>query len=201
MEGAARERRWDGSRGALLAIGPVALTAGLRPLLGQGDVLLVVPPFAGIDRPSLGAHLLQACARAAGFAVDVFYANIEFAERIGERAYEAIAGAPTRSLVGERVFARAAYGAPRFGRNRSAVQPTLDQLCAVAGMTPGDLSGIERATSGPGRPALGRDQRQHRRRSPDPQPPNPRSARRSFRHSHDRRPPWRCRSSSRPTSR
>ena len=81
------------------------------------DALLVVPPFAGLDRPSLAAHLLQACARRAGLDVAVFYANMALAARIGERAYQAISYAPTGALLGERFFAAAAYGTPLFGRD------------------------------------------------------------------------------------
>ena len=35
------------------------------------SVLLVLPPFLGIDRPYLGLHTLQACARRAGFEVGI----------------------------------------------------------------------------------------------------------------------------------
>jgi ribosomal peptide maturation radical SAM protein 1 len=120
----------------------------LRSLVGRADVLLVIPPFGGIDRPSLGAHLLQACALEAGVAVDVFYANLELATRIGERAYEAIAYAPSCSLVGERIFARAAYGVPPLGRDRESILHALDGVCAAAGMTPGELEGIEQTAGG-----------------------------------------------------
>jgi ribosomal peptide maturation radical SAM protein 1 len=82
----------------------------------QGDTLIIVPAFAGLDRPSLAAHLLQACARRAGFAAPVLYANILLAARIGEINYEAVCYTPTGALLGERFFARAAYGTPPFGR-------------------------------------------------------------------------------------
>lgn len=72
--------------------------------------LIVVPPFGGVDRPSLGVHLLQACARAQGYEVEVLYANILFARRLGVELYESICFAPTIELLGERVFAKAAFG-------------------------------------------------------------------------------------------
>jgi ribosomal peptide maturation radical SAM protein 1 len=72
--------------------------------------LLVVPPFAGVDRPSLGLHLLQACAKQAGFEIAVFYANLFLAKLIGPELYKAISYAPTFWLLGERFFAKAAYG-------------------------------------------------------------------------------------------
>ena len=78
--------------------------------LAGGDALIVVPPFGALNRPSLAAHLLQACALSAGYSVQVLYANILLASEIGELNYEAICYAPTPSLVGERFFAQAAYG-------------------------------------------------------------------------------------------
>jgi len=71
--------------------------------------LLIVPPFQDLNRPSLGVHILQACAHAAGMPVSVLYANLAFAAMIGEEAYDAL-GASTASLSGERLFAAAAYG-------------------------------------------------------------------------------------------
>ena len=55
-----------------------------RPL--QGDALIIVPPFAALERPALGPHLLQACAKAAGFEVRILYANLLLAAEIGELA-------------------------------------------------------------------------------------------------------------------
>ena len=83
-------------------------------------VLLIVPPFAGLDRPSLGVHLLQATAAQAGVAVQVLYANLRLAARIGERLYQEVCyGAPS-ALMGERFFAAAAYGLPALGRDGGA---------------------------------------------------------------------------------
>lgn len=78
----------------------------------QGRVLLVLPPFAGIDRPSLGLHTLQAVARKAGQDVSILYSNIIFARCIGESQYEKLCYAPTPLLLGERCFAEIAYGKP-----------------------------------------------------------------------------------------
>ncbi len=45
-------------------------------LLGStADAVLIVPPFAGLDFPSLGIHLLQAAVRA-GLRVPILYANL-----------------------------------------------------------------------------------------------------------------------------
>ncbi len=89
--------------------------------MSAGDlrVLILVPPFAGLDRPAIGPHVLQACARRAGFELRIEYANISFAERIGEATYHRICYGPTTGLAGERVFAQLAHGLPRLGRMNS----------------------------------------------------------------------------------
>src|SRR5438105_968393 len=79
------------------------------------DALIIVPPFFELRYPSLGAHVLQACARAAGFRVRVFYANLLFASHIGVSSYTTLAKTPPGTFLGERVFARAAYGVPPLG--------------------------------------------------------------------------------------
>lgn len=76
----------------------------------SGDVLLVLPPFAGIDRPSFGLHLLQALARREGFAVTVLYANVHFAQTIDEELYHSICYGDTGTHAGEKMFAAAAFG-------------------------------------------------------------------------------------------
>jgi len=78
-------------------------------------VVLVVPPFAGIDRPAIGVHLLQACAHANKLAnVSVVYGNIEFAKSIGIEKYNAICYGPTTGLAGERVFSYLSFGKNGF---------------------------------------------------------------------------------------
>jgi hypothetical protein len=69
------------------------------------DALIVVPPFAAIGRPYLGAHVLQSVAGRAGFRVEVLYLNIVFASILGESNYESICYAPPLDLIGERLFA------------------------------------------------------------------------------------------------
>jgi len=88
-------------------------------VLRNGDGLIVVPPFAGLDRPSLAAHVLQACAAAADIRVSVLYANLLLGAQIGELNYQAVCYAPTGALLGERFFARAAYDVPAFGHDTS----------------------------------------------------------------------------------
>lgn len=115
-------------------------------VLRAGDGLIVVPPFAGLDRPSLAAHVLQACAAAAGIRVNVLYANLLLGAQIGELNYQAVCYAPSGALLGERFFARAAYDVPAFGhdttylsyfetsteeRADSEVEINLDELQAL----------------------------------------------------------------------
>jgi hypothetical protein len=56
----------------------------------SSKVLLIVPPFANIRRPSYGVHLLQAAAREQGCEVSLLYANILLVPLSGERNYEII---------------------------------------------------------------------------------------------------------------
>lgn len=84
-------------------------------MLKEGDALIVVPPFAGLDRPSLAAHVLQACAAQAGVRVRVLYANLLLGAKIGELNYQAVCYAASGALLGERFFAAAAYDIQPFG--------------------------------------------------------------------------------------
>lgn len=79
--------------------------------------VLIVPPFAGINRPSLAAHLLQAIARLYGFELRVVYANLRLAALIGEDLHQKMCYTSASTLIGERFFSRTAYGGPPLGRN------------------------------------------------------------------------------------
>ncbi len=89
--------------------------AASRPGPGSAPVVLVVPPFGSLDRPSLGVHVLQACARAAGHRVRIEYANLSLAARLGERQYANFEHMALAWLAGERLFARAAHDLPPLG--------------------------------------------------------------------------------------
>jgi len=78
-------------------------------VLKKAEAIIVVPPFAAIDRPCLAAHILQACAKTRGIDVRVVYANLMFAKEIGEPVYSAICYASTAQLAGERFFADLAF--------------------------------------------------------------------------------------------
>ncbi|HSR68642.1 MAG TPA: RiPP maturation radical SAM C-methyltransferase [Acidobacteriota bacterium] len=79
-------------------------------MLRDGDVIIIVPPFGKLTYPSLGAHLLQAIAREQGFTVRVLYANMVLAAEIGIEEYETIYDESLGILLGERFFARLAFG-------------------------------------------------------------------------------------------
>lgn len=72
------------------------------------DLLLIVPPFATPEFQSLAAHNLQSVSRAAGFSCDIEYANISFFSSIGVIFNEFCR--MNYFLLGERVFAKAAWG-------------------------------------------------------------------------------------------
>ena len=75
----------------------------------DGEVLIIVPPETLPDTPSLAAHVLQACARAAGFRVSILYANMMLASTLGIQNYMTISNVPKRALLWERLFAASAY--------------------------------------------------------------------------------------------
>jgi len=85
----------------------------ISELLPAADALLVVPPFANPFMPCLGLHVLQSYAGSKGLRVAVYYANLEFALRIGEVGYVEIPRLQPR-YRGEQIFARAAYGTSSF---------------------------------------------------------------------------------------
>ncbi len=93
----------------------------LSTLLSDGEVVLIVPPFAIVNRPSLGVHILQACAHQVGIRVNVLYANLIFAAEIGLKDYMTLCNAPFHMLWGERLFAATAYGIPplRYDANQA----------------------------------------------------------------------------------
>lgn len=93
---------------------------GIDAVLRPAPIVLIVPPFHWITRPHLGVHLLQGIARRAGVECQVLYTNILFAAQIGEGSYESLATMSYGMHQGERLFARAAYGLPRLGRDGGA---------------------------------------------------------------------------------
>src|SRR5688572_33354805 len=73
------------------------------------DVCLVSMPYAAIERPSIALGLLTAELRAASIDAASRYACLEFAERIGLRAYDSVLNSHTALFIGEWTFAAAAF--------------------------------------------------------------------------------------------
>ena len=86
-------------------------------MAGEGDILIVIPPFGSVDHISLGPHILQGLAKKHGYQVDLLYLNILFASTIGVEYYDQINDTPNFWMLCERLFARSAYDLPVLGKN------------------------------------------------------------------------------------
>jgi ribosomal peptide maturation radical SAM protein 1 len=74
-------------------------------------VLLVVAPYLSLKRPALGVALLKAGLLRQGIGCDIRYLCFDYADEVGIRFYELIAGhVPTHDLVGDWIFAEALHG-------------------------------------------------------------------------------------------
>lgn len=97
-----------------------------HPVAARGDILLISPPFASIDRPSLGLHIVQSIARQSGLKADVYYATVHAAAHLGEARYADVAFSAPLHLLGERVFSAAAFPDAVFGSELyAAAEPSL----------------------------------------------------------------------------
>lgn len=90
--------------------------------LHGAQAAIVVPPFASLEWPALGPHVLQAVASAAGHDVRVLYANLLFAERVGVDRYQRISQASRQQRAGDRVFCHHAFPElPTLGRRATSI--------------------------------------------------------------------------------
>ncbi|MCT4565117.1 MAG: RiPP maturation radical SAM C-methyltransferase [Maledivibacter sp.] len=96
-------------------------------ILKQADVLLILPPFACVEGPSIGLHILQACADEHGFSVQVAYANMAFAYLLGYENYKNMC-ASYDMMIGEVFFANAAYGTSPFAKSGFDIDSCFDML-------------------------------------------------------------------------
>jgi len=80
----------------------------IRELKEKADVLLIVPPFGQVEVQSLAVHTLQAIGEKYGYTIKIFYANMHLASHLGSD-YN-IFCQMNYFLLGERMFARAAWG-------------------------------------------------------------------------------------------
>lgn len=90
------------------------------------EVILIVPPVALLDKPSLSVHILQSCAaKQADTLVSVFYGNISFGAWIGEEINNTFSYLSPRYLLSERLFAATAYGNLLLGKKGEAAFNTM----------------------------------------------------------------------------
>jgi len=73
------------------------------------QVLLVQMPFAAIERPSIGLSLLSAALTEHGVSNRIEYPSLDFAEHVGLPRYRLVDMTRNDDLVGEWVFAQAAF--------------------------------------------------------------------------------------------
>jgi len=73
----------------------------------EADLILVVPPFASPDWPSLCVHILADLAHSRGVRACVLYANLSFARLVGPAFYRELCVTRTGDMAGERLFRRA----------------------------------------------------------------------------------------------
>ncbi|MCK4766456.1 MAG: RiPP maturation radical SAM C-methyltransferase [Candidatus Aminicenantes bacterium] len=102
-------------------------------VLNGGDILFIVPPFAIRDYSILGPHILKSIAEKEGYKTDIFYLNLLFASIIGEDIYDKISKLPYNlrwMKLGERLFARCAYGLPPMGKSPES---SADEAMCISG--------------------------------------------------------------------
>jgi ribosomal peptide maturation radical SAM protein 1 len=124
--------RWTaigGGQGGPLVFDDAATTSKAIPMIGKkrrsmandtfplrhaGDILLILPPFAAANRPSLGLSLLQQIASDESLFCEVYYATLHLARAFGEETYLAIAERHNLDLLGERLFSPYAFPGVEF---------------------------------------------------------------------------------------
>ena len=79
------------------------------PPSDPGHVVFVQMPFAALERPSIGLGLLSAALHQHGIGNRVDYPNLDFAQRVGLPRYRLVDLTRNDDLVGEWVFAAAAF--------------------------------------------------------------------------------------------
>lgn len=87
-------------------------------VLKGGDILFIVPPFSRSCKGAyLDPHTLHALAAQRGFKADVLYLNVLLASIVGVNVCERMGRVPRYWMLGERLFARSAYGLPPLGES------------------------------------------------------------------------------------
>ena len=96
----------------------------------DGEILFIVPPFGSINDGAFGTHLLQVLAEEKGYKTDILYLNILLASILGIECYNNIHSAPEFRMLGERLFARSAYGLPPLGNHSGWC---VDEALSISG--------------------------------------------------------------------
>ena len=97
-------------------------------VIGKGDALIIIPPFYNIGFNTLGPYLLQAIAKNENYKVDILHVDLLLASLIGVDDYKEIQESPIYWMLGERMFARSAYGFPALGKS---VETTTNQWASI----------------------------------------------------------------------
>lgn len=84
-------------------------------ILSDADALIIIPPFTSLSWPIMGPHLLQACSKAKGHKVKVFYANLVLAATLGEELYRKI---NEQEFLGDAFFRGIAYDMMAFHKDK-----------------------------------------------------------------------------------
>lgn len=82
-----------------------------------GDILFIVPPFVTVKTPILGPHILQSISQKLGYQAHVLHLNLLLASIIGIDLHERVSYGQPFWMLGERLFARSAYGLPPLGKS------------------------------------------------------------------------------------
>jgi len=107
----------------------------------MSDVLLVVMPFGGIERPQIGVSTLKAQLLAQGTPCEIAYLNLGFAAAIGYDLYSWLTNYYNYSVfAGERTFARVLF--PQLARNDDRY--AQDVLTGQASFQPWQIARVMR---------------------------------------------------------
>lgn len=75
----------------------------------MSEVVLCTMPFTTLEAPSIALGLLKSALVRAGIACEVVYANLAFAREVGLERYVSLRGVRNDDLLGEWIFAGAAF--------------------------------------------------------------------------------------------
>ena len=114
------------------------LETQILSVIGDGDILLIVPPFGGLYDMCVGPHILRKLAEKYGFRADLLYANMLLASTLGMKRYEHIYNASLPQMLGERMFVGSAYDSPPLGYHHEE-ECTGGSLSGDGGKTGGEM--------------------------------------------------------------